>query len=176
MDEGQAWLDHQHPGVGRQGVRLPGAYREAVQRCVGISLRIECCGLCDEHAVCRCLSCAQRVRRDKSAVLRRQPTQPVQPAPSLAHRYPMHGVCLRIGQQCADVRPRGSITDTVTHVSYRGSLGTVLNCAYSAGGPGACHIRAGRSANAALALCESRPKPAVPPMRTRRGEVDRAQT
>ena len=59
---------------------------------------------------------------------------------------------------------------------YCGSLGTVLNCAYSTGGPGARHLHAGRSTNAILALSGSRPKPAVLPMRTTRGEVDRAQT
>ena len=59
---------------------------------------------------------------------------------------------------------------------YCGSLGTALNCAYSAGGPGARHLHAGRSTNAILALSGSRPKPAVLPMRTTRGEVDRAQT
>ena len=88
------------------------------KRCVGVGLRIEWCGLCGGHAVCHCPSCAQRVWWDKSAVLRRQPTQPVQPAPPLAHRYPMRGMSRRTRQQCADVRPRGSISDTVTHALW----------------------------------------------------------
>ena len=89
----------------------------AARKCSAVS--VSACASSGVGSVTATLSAAVRpvhARRDKLAVLRRQPTRPVQPAPSLAHRYPMHGVCRRTGPQCADVRPRGSITDTVTHV------------------------------------------------------------